>query len=234
MAFLEALYVETMDEGRITRFEPHSIPFYIFNTNLGGALLLPTLVFGPDSDTDWALTHSLMIRSIAISQIVTSLEVYYSEVFNILANNIKTSQVLPQKLATFIKKTRISNEYLQSITENECMEFPISSFVPKFFPLQEKERIKNALTLFEIDPTKKEPEWRRTFGSDENSTVSLRHNYIHGGIDYSNLPTINASTDVKPRIKDAIVLVYCIERQLLNLEITRNITDLYPRATTTP
>ena len=45
MVFLETLYAETSDEGRIITIEPKTIPVNNFNTNLSGALLIPTLVY---------------------------------------------------------------------------------------------------------------------------------------------------------------------------------------------
>ena len=230
MIFLENIYTETLEEGRITRIEPRTIPFYNFNLNLGGALIIPTLVYGPDSDDDYSFRDSLLLHGLAITQIITSLETYYTDIFSILTDSIKTSQINSKILSDFIKKTRLSNEFVHAIGENNNLEFPLSAFIPKYFPLQEKDRIKTSFRLIGLNPNIYMQEWNRTFGGKENSTVKRRHAFIHGGVDFTHLSIpIDTVSDIKNRIKDAIVLVYCIEKQLHDQNKIQKNKKLYPK-----
>lgn len=197
--------------------------------DIGGALLIPTLNYGPESDTDFIARHGLMIHRIAISQIITSLEVYYSEIFSILTNNIRTSQINPRILSNFIKDTKFSNDFTRAIGEQENFNIPISTFVPDFFPLQNKERIKKSFQLFGLNPASYSTEWEHTFGNDVTSTIRLPHEYIHSGINWDHAGILSILMDTRNRIKDAIVLVCSIEKQIQDLESIRDIDALYPR-----
>lgn len=230
MIYLERLYGELLDERRITKIEPRTSPLYNFNSNLGGALIIPTLVYGPHSDDDHSFRDFLLLHGLAITQIITSLETYYTDIFLLLTNNIKTSQIEPTILSKFITKNRLSNDFIRRYGENRNMDYPLSDLIPKYFPLQDKDRIKVSFQLFEIDPTLYEMEWVRTFGALEDSTIQQRHEFVHRGINYDNssLPG-NELLDIKARIKDAMVLVYCIEKQIRENPSIQRIKGLYPQ-----
>jgi hypothetical protein len=228
MIYLERLYGELLEERRITKIEPRTLPFYNFNSNLGGALIIPTLVYGPDSDDDHSFRDSFLLHGLAIAQIITSLETYYIDIFLLLTNNIKTSQIEPTILSKFVTKNRLSNDLIRKYGENRNMEFPLSDLIPKYFPLQEKDRIKASFQLFELDPTLYETEWVRTFGDLEDSTIQQRHKFVHSGINYDNSSLSgNELLDIKARIKDAMVLVYCIEKQIREKTSIQKINGLY-------
>lgn len=230
MIYLERLYGELVEEKRITKIEPRTSPYYNFNSNLGGALIIPTLVYGPHSDDDHSFRDSLLLHGLAITQIITSLETYYADIFLLLTNNIKTSQIEPTILSEFIIKNRLSNDLIRKYGENSNLDFPLSDLISRNFSLQEKDRIKTSFQLFELDPTLYEMEWVRTFGGLENSTIQQRHRFVHGGINYDNSSLLgNELLDIKSRIKDAMVLVYCIEKQIRENTSIQKIKGLYPQ-----
>lgn len=164
-----------------------------------------------------------------MTQIITSLETYYSDIFSILANNTNASELNSTNLGMFVTKNRLSNEFVCKYSEYARLEFPISLIIPKYFPLQEKNRIKVAFHLFNLNPANNEPEWNHTFGNGNDSTVQKRHLFVHTGVQFNDFSIIeNRIEDVKNRIKDAIVLVCDIETQIQSRNKLQNIKDLYP------
>jgi hypothetical protein len=169
MLFLEKLYVELDKEKRIPKCDITS-PGYLFNTNVSRALMLPTLVYGPESDDDWAVTDSIFLRQAAIAQIITSLETYYQSVLRAIAKSIKTMEVDACALSRFLKKNKLLLEFTGALETQETLDFYLLELIPEFFPLQQKDRIKVAMRLIDLDPVGTcNNEWNRTFGNDETT-----------------------------------------------------------------
>lgn len=231
--YLEELYVEILKEGRIERIELKTSPFWNFNLNLSGALLLPTLKYGPESDDDMGPTNILILRELAIAQIITSLETYYRDIFVIITDNIKISEVEPAALRRFIRKNRLMTEFTQTMESENSLDFNLSKIIPEYFPLQHKEKIKIAMELIGLDPAIRKTEWAETFGDHQSSTIKQRHSFIHKGIDLRKLPKIlNFFSDTKNMIKNAIVLAHSLETQVHKKYPREKINELYPQEIT--
>ena len=121
--YIEELHFEVLKERRIERLQQKSVPFYNFNLNLSGALLLTTLKHGPESDNDYGSINMLLLQNLAITQVITSLETYYREVIITITNNIKTIDVEPSALSRFIIKNAIVLAY--SIEKQIHKKYPI-------------------------------------------------------------------------------------------------------------
>lgn len=230
MLFLEKLYSDLYDKKRIAKLESKTNAFYFFNSNLGRALVLPTLVYGPDSDTDWAYTDSTFLCQAAITQIITSLETYYQNILRTIANIVKITEVDARALSSFLKKNRLLTEFTRALESQETLNFPLLELIPEFFPLQQKDKIKVAMNLIDLDPVGTcHSEWSRTFGNTETSTVKLRHSFVHEGLDYTASARIGLFREnfITERIKDAIVLVCHMEPQLSKKY--KEIEELYPK-----
>jgi len=187
---IEELYVEVLEEGRIERIEQATIPFSNFNFNLSGALLLPTLKYGSESDKDTGPVKVLLLQGLMITQIITSLETYYRDIFIIITNSIKTTDVEPIALSHFIRENRFMKEFVQAIENENNLSFTLSKLIPESFPLQQKDKIKVAMELIGLNPALREKEWADTFGDHKGSTVKQRHLFIHSGINLGKLSTI--------------------------------------------
>lgn len=230
MIFLEKLYLEINKEKRLT-FSPEqkehkTNAFYSFNSNLGISLVLPTLIYGHESDTDWAYRDLGALGRLSINQIVTSLEVYYQDIFEVISEHIKTTEVDLAVLVDVMKKYELKNKFLKIVKEEKSFSFELSKTIPQKTSFQSDEKIKNLMHLIRLDPVGifKE-EWKRTFGNNSNSTISLRHSFVHKGIWSSNsfLPDFSF---IKKRIKDAIVLVSYLENQVVK---KYSFKELYPQ-----
>jgi len=179
--------------------------------------MLPTLKYGPDSDDDWANVDTAFLYQAAMTQIITSLEVYYESVFRILSSTLKLSQVEPSVLVRFIRENKLGNELLNAIDAKSALDVRLSDVVPKYFSFQQKDKIKGAMALLGLDPINSYgAEWERTFGNGEDSTLSLRHDSVHGGARGARVLALVVKEDkvVINRIKDAMVLVANVEIQI--------------------
>jgi hypothetical protein len=217
MIYIERLYGELRKERDLRLPKFTTSPFGIFNNNIARALMLPTLRYGPETDRDWATTDTAFLHQAAIAQIVTSLEVYYELVFRGLSSNLKLSEINPAVLARFIRGNRLGNELLSAIEEKATVNVRLSDVIPWYFSFQQKDRIKDAMALVELDPiTSYGAEWERTFGNKEDSTSQLRHAFVHGGTDIVTVIRLLVKEDafVINRIKDAIVLAANLETQI--------------------
>ena len=217
MIFIEQLYAELHKERNLRLPKFRTSPFYIFNSNVAGALMLPTLKYGPETDDDWAVSDTAFLHQAAITQIVTSLEVYYESVFRNLSSNLKLSQIEPAVLVRFIRENKLSNELLSAIEQKATINVRLSDVVPAYFSFQQKDKIKGTMALVKLDPISSYgAEWERTFGNKEDSTLRLRHAFVHGGTDVERVLrlVLKENKFVTNRIKDAIVLVANLETQI--------------------
>lgn len=190
--------------------------------------MLPTLVYGPESDNDWAVLDSTFLYQAAIIQVITSLETYYQNILKTISENVRTSEVDAVALSRFIKKNRLITEFTKALENEKTLDFYLSKLIPEFFPLQQRDRIKIAMKLIGLDPVGPfKQEWERIFGDDKNSTVKLRHDFVHSGIDYDKIAKFNI-TFIKEKIKDAIVLIGNLERQISKKYPIGRIKELYP------
>ncbi len=191
--------------------------------------MLPTLKYGPKSDNDWAFTDTAFLHQAAIIQIITSLETYYQNILRTISQNVRLSEVDAVTLGYFIEKNRLMIEFTKTLKNERTLDFHLSELIPEFFPLQQKDKIKIAMNLIGLDPIGPfNKEWERSFGDDQNSTVKLRHAFVHEGIDYDSALKINVAF-IKNRIKDAIVLVCNLEKQISEKYSIEQIKDLYPK-----
>jgi len=232
MDFIETLYGQLIDEGRVAKIVDLTSPFnhtsahYFFNHNIARALMLPTLVYGPDSDDDWTHSDSLFLHQASIIQIITSLESYYQLVFQTLAKALRTSQVDAVALSRFIRGNKLLVEFTNAMESQESLDFCIYRILPKYYTFQEKDKIKLAMTLFGVDPIGRfDQEWANTFGGEENSTANLRHIFVHKGTDFDWQPTKKIIHD---KIKDAIVLAAYVDGQVVEKYKKDQYPDLYP------
>jgi hypothetical protein len=231
--YIEELYVELLKEGRVDKIELSTSPFSFFNLNLSGALLLPTLKYGPESDDDMGEMNMLILQELAIALIITSFETYYRDIFTTITENIKTSEIEPAVLSRFLKKARLTTEFVQTMESENSLNFKLSKFIPDFFPLQQKEKLKIAMKLIGLNPSNRNKEWTATFGVHDGSTIKQRHSFIHSGVYPHKLSKIlNFFSDTKNRIKDAIVLVYSLETQIHKQYPSERINELYPQKIT--
>lgn len=227
MIFLEELYSELSKEKRLPPIskENKTSAFYIFNANLGIGLVLPTLRYGPDSDNDWGGRDLVALRKLSIAQIITSLETYYGTIFRIITENMNILDVDLKILVNFIEARRIKNEFLTMIKKKGNFSFSLSEIMSKNFSFQSSKFIEISMNLIDLDPVGKfKKEWIITFGKKENSTVSLRHSYIHEGFPLSGSGL--SFEEIKERIKNAILLIAFLESQIIN---KYSFKDLYPQ-----
>jgi len=148
--------------------------------------------------------------------------VYYEIVFRTLSSTLRLSDIDPSLLVRFIRENKLGSELLTAIDKHSIVNAKLSDIVPRYFPLQQKDKIKTAIRLLGLDPIDRHnSEWERTFGNDAKSTLALRHASVHGG---QNIERIFNVVDqegkfpqaafVKNRIKAAIVLAVSLETQL--------------------
>jgi len=250
MEFIEKLYSELNKEKRLT-FSPkqkdkRTNAFYCFNKNLSIALVLPTLKYGPNSDFDWAWRDTNALYKLAICQIITSLEVYYENIFKIVAKYLKISDVDLQNLIKFIETYRLQKELLKAIKRNNTFnDLQLSSILPEFLIFQSGKKIKISMNLINLDPIGPfNKEWEATYGCNKNSTSQIRHSFTHEGMGYAQVIEIPISKikipekpitqlfgelylpDIKERIKNAIVLASYLENQVIE---KYHFEDLYPQ-----
>ena len=70
------------------------------------------------------------------------------------------------------------------------------------------------MALININPIGTfDQEWARTFGDNENSTVTLRHKFVHSGTFHSSWQPNRK--EVRDRIKDAIVLANQVDQEIV-------------------
>lgn len=228
--FLEKLYLDIDKEKRLT-FSPEqkgkkTNAFYSFNSNLGIALVLPTLIYGPGSDDDWAARDAPALQRLAINQIITSLETYYHDIFEIIAKEIKITELNLVALVDFIKKYGFANKFLNTVKQEKHFNFGLLKVMPQKFSIQSGEKIRNFMNLIDLDPIGPfKKEWERTFGNNKNSTIVLRHSFIHRGIWSSHL-LLPKFDFTKKRIKDGMVLVSYLENQVIK---KYSFEELYPQ-----
>ena len=231
MIFVELLYDELFKERNLKLPKVRTSPFYMFNSNIGRALMLPTLKYGPETDDDWAPLDTAFLHQAAIAQIITSLEVYYESVFRVLSSSLNVSKIEPTALVHFIRDNKLANELLSVIDEKGILDVRLSDIVPENFSFQQKDKIKSAMALVRLDPISiYKTEWERTYGDKEDSTLKLRHAFVHGGINYQKLfdTIVKERMLLSTRIKDAIMLVASVESQIRN-KYSR-VKSLFPRA----
>ena len=173
--------------------------------------MLPTLVYGPNSDRDWGKSDSMFLCGAAINQVITSLEVYYNSLFREITEHIMITDVNPSNLKKFLEKNGLISVFLKTMASHDSLIFPISEILTDTFSLQNKDKIKTAFNLIELNPfLSSEIEWERTFGDHKTTTVKLRHAFVHRGINFNS--SLNTEI-INNRISDAIVLVNCLEKQ---------------------
>lgn len=227
MLFVEKLYSELDKEGRLTLPESRTVAFFLFNHNIGRALMLPTLRYGPETDNDWAVLDSAFLHQAAIIQIITSLEAYYQTILRTIAENTRISQVNAVALSRFMKSNRLMIEFTRALEDNRTLDFYLSELIPQLFTLQQKDKIRTVMQLVDLDPIgSHDQEWARTFGDYEESIVNLRHAFAHRGIDYTKIFKFDI-VFIKERIKDAIVLVGNLEMQINKKYPAKRIKELY-------
>lgn len=207
MKFIEAIGAELVKEGKIKRIERYTEEFTIFMMNIRLSLLLPTLRYGLESDPDYGAIDYISINKLAIANIVTSLEAYYSDIVIKLSKLIILSDANESALNKFLKKFNCLNDY--NMDDNICEIFP------NYLTFQNKDVIKICANLVNLDPIGNyHREWEETFSKNkEDSTVTVRHNFIHNGIDFSFNPMINEEF-VQQKIKYALILVRNLEEQI--------------------
>ena len=250
MEFIEKLYLELDKEKRLT-FSPKqkdkkTNAFYCFNENLSIALVLPTLKYGPNSDLDWAWKDTKALYKLAICQIITSLEVYYENIFEIVTKHLKISDVNLQNLIKFIETYQLQKELLRTIKRNNTFnDLQLSSIFPEFLIFQSGKKIKISMNLINLDPVGPfNKEWEATYGHNKNSTSQVRHSFTHGGMGYAQIKKIPISKikipekpitqlyresylpEIKERIKNAVVLASYLENQVIE---KYHFEDLYPQ-----
>jgi len=115
MLFLEALYSELGKDKKLRIPKEKTVAFYVFNTNIGRALQLPTLKYGPESDPDWDVLDSIFLYQASIIQVITSLETFYQDILRTIAKNVKISEVDAVILSRFIKENRLINEFIRAL-----------------------------------------------------------------------------------------------------------------------
>lgn len=225
----EKLYSELLNDGRVKKKNLNTSAMYIFNGNIAVALMLPTLVYGPDSDSGWSFKDSFFLKQASIVQIITSLEAYYQDTFEIITKNLTTSEIDAVALSRFLKENRLLTEFTEALQKQKTLHFHVSEIVPKFYPFQDKEKIKLALNLVGLDPIGPyDKEWANTFGDNEDSTVNLRHAFVHRGCFTNLLGYLNGSFVIS-RIKDAMVLANFVNDQIIGRFQVAKFKELYPR-----
>jgi hypothetical protein len=214
MEYIEKLYSEVSDEGRLSLTAKRTTSFLLFNHNLSRALMLPTLVYGPESDDDWGYSDYLFLNHAAVIQVLTSLESYYHSIFEIITKVLKTSEVNASALSQFIRGNKLLVEFTNALERQHSINFCLCEILPKYYQFQEKDKIKLAMALIDLDPIGRfDQEWARTYGDDPDSTASLRHAFIHNS-SYDSYDWTPERIKLRDRIKDAIVLVTYVDHQI--------------------
>ncbi len=205
--FLGELYAELSDKGLIKRV-PHTHEFYFFNFNIRLSMVLPTLTYGPNSDNDYETTDLIALRYLAIVNIITSLEGYYENIFTRLSSDILTSELNRSHLK-ILRKNRFD---LSEINKFESL-FDYYKHESHRFTFQNKETIKSFSKLIGLDPMGNfHKEWEYTFGGIEDSTINIRHKFVHGGMPWDL--SSNDENFIQERIKYALCLVHSMEEQI--------------------
>ena len=115
MESIKKLYEELSVESRIPEIVNRTFAIFVFNHNISRALVLPTLVYGPDSYVNWEFSDNLFLHQAAIIQVLTSLESYYQIVFTRIAELLKTSEVDATALSQFIKGNKLLTEFTNAL-----------------------------------------------------------------------------------------------------------------------
>lgn len=205
MIFIEELAGQLRREGKIRKIVRYTPEFSIFMMNLRLSLILPTLVYGPDSDPDYAAIDSSRLSNLALANIITSLESYYEDIFKKLSKLVLISETDSVILNKFLNKFNIRNEYYKGDYVHKVL--------PDYLSFQKKDVIKVSFNLINLNPIhNSNKEWNDTFNKKEDSTIKIRHKSIHEGIDFS-FKIIDVEF-VHERIKHAIVLVRNLEEQI--------------------
>jgi len=212
--------------------DPRSIPFYIFNMNIGRALTLPTLIYGPESDNDWGILDVLFLYQASLVQIITSLDVFYQEIFTRISPSFTLEMVDKKKYLNYIDKLNISKKDKKIRKDTNYAQHRLSEIFPEEAVLQNNKKIIAAMEILQLDPIGKyEDEWKRTFDRNEaSSTIRIRHSAIHSGFDIDDSMASLLDRDfIINRIKDAILLASHLEVQIVNKFPPSKIPELYPK-----
>ncbi len=126
-----------------------------------------------------------LICEMLIIQIITSLEVYLTDIFKSLSYIRILNSFNIKKLNDFLNELRI-NILFEDTIPDDLKKVRLYWILPEILDFQRKEKLKKAFLLFDIELHYiDERIWERIFSKEQTGYIKLRNGIVHKGAEHS-------------------------------------------------
>jgi len=217
-----------LKKGAITREFVDEVDYFLFGSpcythfavNINRAVSFYPEIIKMKRAEEYFETRNLFIFHSIYILLITALESYLAELFRNISKKLLVSDLdLEYKqMKDFLNKFNIRDKFLLKVFESNNLNFSLSDILPKALDFQQKEKVKMAYKLIdmnvaEIDNTL----WDRIF-SKTHGYIKKRNDIVHKGLE--NIIEVNNINDldldkeieeIESAIIDIVQFVFYVE-----------------------
>jgi len=182
-----------------------------FDSKTIGRSNVLTGYIGPDANLGSEIKYEFVCENTLII-LITSLEVYHGDLFKNLSKANSIGKIERNKLKNFANSFRINIDFSQT-NYDTFKDIPLLHFLPKRLDFQQKQKVRNAFLLFDIDLEAIDKKiWQKIYSKDPLSYSNLRHLVVHKGKSFTPKNKVNLEV-IENCILDIAKFVYLIEKK---------------------